>query len=108
MLEFVSANPTGPLHVGHGRQAASGAALAALLRATGHAVHREFYINDAGRQVDILVASVWVRYLQHCGESLAFPDNGYRGDYVRAIGAQLLPHTARCCGIGRQPAPGCR
>jgi arginyl-tRNA synthetase len=89
MLEFVSANPTGPLHVGHGRQAAWGATLAALLRATGHAVHREFYINDAGRQVDILTSSVWVRYLQHCGESLAFPDNGYRGDYVRAVGEKL-------------------
>jgi len=89
LLEFVSANPTGPLHVGHGRQAAWGATLAALLRATGHAVHREFYINDAGRQVDILTTSVWVRYLQHCGESLAFPDNGYRGDYVRDVGAKL-------------------
>lgn len=89
ILEFVSANPTGPLHVGHGRQAAWGATLANLLRATGHAVHREYYINDAGRQVDILTASVWVRYLQQCGETMAFPDNGYRGDYVQDIGARL-------------------
>jgi len=89
ILEFVSANPTGPLHVGHGRQAAWGATLANLLRATGHAVHREYYINDAGRQVDILTASVWVRYLQQCGEAIAFPDNGYRGDYVQAIAAKL-------------------
>ncbi len=88
-VEFVSANPTGPLHVGHGRQAAYGASLANLLSATGHRVHREYYINDAGRQVDILTASVWVRYLQALGEALPFPENGYRADYVNAIGAQL-------------------
>ncbi len=89
-VEFVSANPTGPLHVGHGRQAAYGASLANLLAVTGHRVHREYYINDAGRQVDILTASVWVRYLQDLGEPLPFPGNGYRADYVNAIGAQLL------------------
>jgi arginyl-tRNA synthetase len=89
MVEFVSANPTGPLHVGHGRQAAYGATLANLLRATGHAVHREYYINDAGRQVDILTASVWVRYLQAAGSALPFPQNGYRADYVNAIAASL-------------------
>jgi arginyl-tRNA synthetase len=101
ILEFVSANPTGPLHVGHGRQAAWGATLANLLRATGHEVHREYYINDGGRQVDILTASVWIRYLQHCGESLPFPENGYRGDYVRAtaeklyaIQGEVLRHSA--------------
>jgi arginyl-tRNA synthetase len=88
-VEFVSANPTGPLHVGHGRQAAYGATLANLLRATGHAVHREYYINDAGRQVDILTASVWVRYLQAAGTELPFPQNGYRADYVNAIAASL-------------------
>jgi arginyl-tRNA synthetase len=88
-IEFVSANPTGPLHVGHGRQAAYGATLASLLRATGHRVDREYYINDAGRQVDILTASVWVRYLQAGGAVLPFPANGYRADYVNAIGAQL-------------------
>jgi arginyl-tRNA synthetase len=88
-VEFVSANPTGPLHVGHGRQAAYGASLANLLSATGHRVHREYYINDGGRQVDILTASVWVRYLQSLGEALPFPENGYRADYVNAIGAQL-------------------
>jgi len=89
IVEFVSANPTGPLHVGHGRQAAYGAALSNLLRATGHRVHREYYINDAGRQVDILTASVWVRYLQAAGEAVPFPENGYRADYVNAIGASL-------------------
>jgi arginyl-tRNA synthetase len=93
LLEFVSANPTGPLHVGHGRQAAWGATLANLLRAVGYDVQREYYINDAGRQVDILTASVWLRYLEHCGATLPFPDNGYRGEYVRDIGAALK--TAR-------------
>ncbi len=89
LLEFVSANPTGPLHVGHGRQAAYGATLANILSAVGFTVAREYYINDAGRQVDILAASVWVRYLQACGEALPFPENGYRGEYVRPIAAQL-------------------
>ena len=89
MVEFVSANPTGPLHVGHGRQAAYGATLANLLRATGHRVHREYYINDAGRQVDILTVSVWVRYLQAAGIAVPFPENGYRADYVQPIATQL-------------------
>ena len=89
LVEFVSANPTGPLHVGHGRQAAYGATLASLLRATGHRVDREYYINDAGRQVDILTVSVWVRYLQAAGLAVPFPDNGYRADYVPPIATQL-------------------
>lgn len=89
LLEFVSANPTGPLHVGHGRHAAFGAVLYNLLRVTGHAVTREFYINDAGRQVDILGVSLWIRYLQACGELLEFPANGYQGGYVLPI-AQAL------------------
>jgi arginyl-tRNA synthetase len=88
-LEFVSANPTGPLHVGHGRQAAYGATLANLLAATGHEVYREYYINDAGRQVDILAVSVWLRYLESFGEQIPFPSNGYRGEYVRPIAAVL-------------------
>jgi arginyl-tRNA synthetase len=89
ILEFVSANPTGPLHVGHGRHAAYGATLGNLLRVTGHSVHREYYINDAGRQMDILALSTWLRYLQGGGATLPFPSNGYRGDYVHAIAAQL-------------------
>ena len=88
-VEFVSANPTGPLHVGHGRGAAYGAVVANLLAATGFEVHREYYVNDAGRQMDILAASVWLRYLEECGESLAFPSNGYRGEYVRGIAWEL-------------------
>ncbi len=89
LLEFVSANPTGPLHVGHGRGAAYGASLGNLLEAAGHEVHREYYVNDAGRQMDILALSVWLRYLELCGEEPAFPGNGYQGDYVWDIAAGL-------------------
>ena len=88
-VEFVSANPTGPLHVGHGRGAAYGAAVADLLEAVGYEVHREYYVNDAGRQMDILAASVYLRYLDLCGEEVTFPVNGYKGDYVWDIGATL-------------------
>ncbi len=88
-IEFVSANPTGPLHVGHGRGAAYGASVANLLEAVGCTVHREYYVNDAGRQMDILTVSIWVRYLQNCGEALPFPANGYRGEYVLAIAEAL-------------------
>ena len=89
LLEFVSANPTGPMHVGHGRQAAFGDALGRLLAAAGDDVTREYYINDAGRQTEILAVSVWLRYLERCGESLPFPSNGYRGDYLLPLGAAL-------------------
>jgi len=89
LLEFVSANPTGPLHVGHGRHAAYGAALGNLLLAAGHVVDREFYINDAGRQVDILAVSVWLRYLERLGEPVPFPANGYKGSYLLPIAAAL-------------------
>ncbi|WP_295435538.1 arginine--tRNA ligase [uncultured Thiodictyon sp.] len=88
-VEFVSANPTGPLHVGHGRGAAYGAAVADLLAAVGYEVHREYYVNDAGRQMDILATSVWLRYLELCGEAIEFPSNGYKGDYVWDIAATL-------------------
>lgn len=88
-LEFVSANPTGPLHVGHGRGAAYGDTLARLLTAIGYKVHREYYVNDAGRQMDILTASLWLRYLELCGEPLPFPTSGYRGSYIRDIAQGL-------------------
>ena len=88
-VEFVSANPTGPLHVGHGRGAAYGAAVADLLEAIGYEVHREYYVNDAGRQMDILAVSVYLRYLDLCGETVTFPANGYQGDYVWDIAATL-------------------
>ncbi len=88
-VEFVSANPNGPLHVGHGRGAAYGATVANLLEAAGHEVQREYYVNDAGRQMDILAVSVWVRYHELAGVALRFPDNGYKGDYVVEIARKL-------------------
>ncbi len=84
-LEFVSANPTGPLHVGHGRGAAYGASLASILQAAGYTVQTEYYVNDNGRQMDILALSVWLRYLELCGEKVSFPQNGYRGEYIYDI-----------------------
>ena len=89
MVEFVSANPTGPMHVGHGRGAAYGATLSNLLDATGHTVYREYYINDAGRQIDILAVSVYLRYLELCGEKVAFPSNGYRAEYILPVARAL-------------------
>lgn len=88
-IEFVSANPTGPLHVGHGRGAAFGSGLSDLLEHAGYNVHREYYVNDAGRQMDILATSVYLRYLEIAGQTLTFPSNGYQGGYIKDI-AQLL------------------
>ena len=85
LLEFVSANPTGPLHVGHGRHAAFGATLGNLLEAAGYPVFREYYVNDAGRQMDILGVSVWLRWLEARGAQIEFPEAGYRGAYIRGI-----------------------
>ena len=88
-VEFVSANPTGPLHVGHGRGAAYGATLADLLEAGGMNVEREYYVNDAGRQMNILAVSVFLRYLELLGDTITFPANGYQGEYIRDIAASL-------------------
>ncbi len=88
-IEYVSANPTGPLHVGHGRGAAFGATLANLLAFAGYDVQQEYYVNDAGRQMHILAASTWLRYLELCGDEVGFPSNGYQGDYVWDIAATL-------------------
>jgi len=95
IVEFVSANPTGPLHVGHGRHAAFGATLANLLEAVGYEVHREYYVNDAGRQMDILTVSVWLRYLEALGEAFPFPSNGYRGGYIQPIADRLVANEGR-------------
>jgi arginyl-tRNA synthetase len=89
-VEFVSANPTGPLHVAHGRHAAFGASVSNLLEAVGYAVQREYYINDAGRQTDILAVSAWLRYLERCGEQFTFPSNAYVGEYLVAVGEKLF------------------
>lgn len=88
-VEFVSANPTGPLHVGHGRGAAYGATVSDFLEAAGYDVEREYYVNDAGRQMNILAASVWLRYLEAFNTSLKFPVNGYKGDYIYEIAKAL-------------------
>ncbi len=89
LLEFVSANPTGPLHVGHGRHGAYGATVGNLLQAAGYSVDREYYVNDAGRQMDILGLSVWLRWLDAKGTSIEFPQAGYRGEYIRDIAAEI-------------------
>lgn len=95
LLEFVSANPTGPMHVGHGRGAAYGSALANLLKATGFNVHREYYINDAGRQADVLAVSVFLRYLEACGETVRIPSRAYPGDYVQTCGEALFEKAGK-------------
>jgi len=92
IVEFVSANPTGPLHVAHGRHAAYGATLANVLVAAGYQVHREYYINDAGRQMEILASSVWLRYIETFGETVVIPANGYPGEYLKPV-AQKLRET---------------
>ena len=89
LIEFVSANPTGPLHVGHGRGAAYGDAIASLLQAGGAAVSREYYVNDAGRQMDILTLSVWIRYLQSHEFEISLPPNAYQGEYIIDIAKAL-------------------
>jgi len=89
-VEFVSANPTGPLHVGHGRGAAFGMSLSSVLAAAGYQVSREFYVNDAGRQMDILALSTWLRYLDYYGIELPFPSNAYQGDYVRDMAKLII------------------
>lgn len=88
-VEFVSANPTGPLHVGHGRGAAFGSSLTNILKRVGYNVHAEYYVNDHGRQMDILATSVWLRYLELCGEQITFPANGYKGDYIVDIARKV-------------------
>jgi arginyl-tRNA synthetase len=96
LVEFVSANPTGPLHVGHGRGAAYGASLANVLTAAGFDVTREFYVNDSGRQTDILALSTWLRYLELCHKAVPFPANAYQGQYVRSMARAIhAEHGAR-------------
>ena len=89
-VEFVSANPTSSLHVGHGRGAAYGMTVANLLEATGAKVEREYYVNDAGRQMDILATSTYLRYLELLGQDLVFPKNAYQGDYVKEIAQSII------------------
>ncbi|TXJ09424.1 MAG: arginine--tRNA ligase [Acinetobacter sp.] len=93
-VEFVSANPTSSLHVGHGRGAAYGMTVANLLEATGATVDREYYVNDAGRQMDILATSTYLRYLELTGQTLVFPKNAYQGDYVKDIAQSIIDKDA--------------
>jgi len=102
LVEFVSANPTGPLHVGHGRGAAYGASLSNILKAAGFEVAREYYVNDAGRQMDILALSTWLRYLEQCGKAVDFPGNAYQGDYVRKMANAI--HEQHGAMFARDPA----
>jgi arginyl-tRNA synthetase len=110
-VEFVSANPTGPLHVGHGRGAAVGDALCRLLRFAGHQVGSEYYVNDAGNQVEMLARSTWVRYMELLverdpsrGPAPAMPENGYQGEYIRDIARQLLERDGERWAGAESPA----
>ncbi len=94
-VEFVSANPTGPLHIGHGRGAATGDAVAAVLEWAGYSVDREYYINDAGNQMDTLGRSLFLRYRESFGEAVDFPDNCYQGDYIRDIAREVAQRDGR-------------
>ena len=98
-VEYVSANPTGPLHVGHGRGAAYGATLVNLLKARGHQVEAEYYVNDAGRQMNILAVSVYLRYLETSGEDIVFPSAGYQGQYIAKLGDTLHDNTGNSIAI---------
>ena len=98
-VEYVSANPTGPLHVGHGRGAAYGATLVNLLKARGHQVEAEYYVNDAGRQMNILAVSVYLRYLETSGEDIVFPSAGYPGQYIAELGDTLHDNTGNSIAI---------
>lgn len=94
-VEFVSANPTGPLHIGHGRGAATGDAVAAVLSAAGYQVQREYYLNDAGNQMQTLGRSLLLRYRELLGESVDFPDDCYQGDYIRDLANEVLESKGR-------------
>ncbi len=105
LIEYVSANPTGPLHIGHGRGAALGSCLSRIFAAGGYAVECEYFINDAGRQMDILALSVWLRYLELCGEDFAFPRSAYQGDYILDIAADLHREHQRRWHTGADTLP---
>jgi arginyl-tRNA synthetase len=104
-IEYVSANPTGPLHVGHGRWAAFGSALARLLQAAGYTVETEFYINDAGRQVKLLALSVYAKYQQILGIAIPDPEDGYRGEHIGRLAQRYLDRYGK--GDGGRPAEEC-
>lgn len=98
LIEYVSANPTGPLHVGHGRGAAVGQAVVRLLRAIGYDVVGEYYINDAGRQMKLLGASVYARYRELSGQTIEFPEDGYHGTYITGVAQRIKEQLDRVAG----------
>jgi arginyl-tRNA synthetase len=93
MIEFVSANPTGPLHVGHGRGAAVGDALARILRKAGYDLSTEYYVNDVGNQMNFLGRSTWLRYRELLGETIEFPDDHYKGEYIKDIAREVIEQS---------------
>ncbi len=103
-VEFVSANPTGPLHIGHGRGAAVGDAVAAILQGAGFDVQREYYVNDAGNQVANLGRSIWMRLRELNGETVQFPEDGYQGGYIRELAAQLRKEEPAVAGYAEPEA----
>ncbi len=103
-VEFVSANPTGPLHIGHGRGAVVGDAVASILQATGFDVQREYYVNDAGNQVAILGRSIWLRMREQGGETVVFPEDGYQGEYIRDLAAKLCEEDPTVTELGEAEA----
>ena len=104
-VEYVSANPTGPLHIGHGRGAAVGDSLTRILRFTGFDVHTEYYLNDAGRQMRLLGQSVWIRYQQLCGLSVSLPEDCYQGEYIKDIAKAILAsHNRELLSLPEQDA----
>ena len=103
-VEFVSANPTGPLHVGHGRGAALGDAIASLLQAVGYRVEREYYVNDAGSQIRLLGESVYARSLEASGQAVAFPENGYHGKYIWELARRVAEAEPELANLPREEA----
>jgi len=103
-VEFVSANPTGPLHIGHGRGAAVGDAVAAILEATGYDVQREYYVNDAGNQVATLGRSIWMRVREQLGDTVVFPEDGYQGEYIRDLAEKLRAEDPAVATLETQDA----
>ncbi len=102
LIEYVSSNPTGPLHVGHGRGAAFGSVLASILKATGHEVDEEYYVNDQGRQTEILSLSVWLRYLQIFNQASLFPNNCYQGAYIESLAKELKNNKDKALCIDKE------
>lgn len=108
LVEYVSANPTGPLHVGHGRGAAIGDSVARILQAAGYEVDTEYYLNDAGRQMRILGQSIWLRVQEELGRQIKFPEDCYQGGYIRDLARELLARQPDLAGMGEEGIPICQ